>query len=105
DFAMTGGANEDPADKAGVAHLVASTVDEGAGDLDSNAYHRRLEDNAIELSFSANRDYFRGSLRTLTANRDLAFDTLRLSLTAPPFGDEAVERRPPQHSPGPPPRT
>src|SRR5262249_43222530 len=92
DFAMTGGANEDPADKAGVAHLVASTVDEGAGDLDSNAYHQRLEDNAIELSFTANRDYFRGSLRTLTANRDLAFDTLRLSLTAPRFDEEAVER-------------
>jgi zinc protease len=92
DFAMTGGANEDPADKPGVAHLVASTIDEGAGDLDAKAYHQRLEDNAIELSFTANRDHFRGSLRTLTANRDLAFDTLRLSLTAPRFDDEAVER-------------
>src|SRR6201993_328823 len=51
DFAMTGGANEEPADKAGVAHLVASTIDEGAGDLDAKAYHQRLEDNAIELSF------------------------------------------------------
>src|SRR5262249_27065045 len=92
DFAMTGGANEDPADKAGVAHLVASTIDEGAGDLDANAYHQRLEDHAIELSFTAYRDQFRGSLRTLTANRDLAFDTLRLSLTAPRFDDDAVER-------------
>ena len=92
DFAITGGANEDPADKAGVAHLVASTIDEGAGDLDAKAYHQRLEDHAIELSFTANLDYFRGSLRTLTANRDLAFDTLRLSLTAPRFDDDAVER-------------
>jgi zinc protease len=92
DFAMVGGANEDPADKAGLAHMVASLIDEGAGDLDADAYHKRLEDNAIELSFSANRDHFRGSLRTLTANRDLAFDTLRLSLTAPRFDDAAVER-------------
>jgi zinc protease len=92
DFAMVGGANEDPADKAGVAHLVASTIDEGAGDLDADAYHKRLEDNAIELSFSASRDHFHGSLRTLSANRDLAFDTLRLSLTAPRFDDAAVER-------------
>jgi zinc protease len=92
DFAMIGGANEDPADKAGLAHMVASLIDEGAGDLDADAYHKRLEDNAIELSFSANRDHFRGSLRTLTANRDLAFDTLRLSLTAPRFDDAAVER-------------
>jgi zinc protease len=92
DFSMTGGATQDPADKAGVAHLVASTVDEGAGDLDAEAFHRRLEDNAIELSFTANLDYFRGSLRTLSANRDLAFDMLRLSLTAPRFDEEAIER-------------
>lgn len=92
DFAMVGGSSQDPADKAGVAHLVASTIDEGAGDLDAEAYHRRLEDNAIELSFTANIDYFRGSLRTLSANRDLAFDTLRLSLTAPRFDEDAVER-------------
>jgi zinc protease len=92
EFAMVGGANEDPADKAGLAHLVASTIDEGAGDLDDTAYHQRLEDNAIELSFTANRDHFRGSLRTLTANSDLAFDTLRLSLTAPRFDEDAVER-------------
>jgi zinc protease len=91
DFAITGGANEDPADKAGVAHLVASTIDEGAGDLDAKAYHQRLEDNAIELSFTSYRDQFRGSLRTLTANRDLAFDTVRLSLTAPRFDEDAVE--------------
>ncbi|HXW25173.1 MAG TPA: pitrilysin family protein, partial [Xanthobacteraceae bacterium] len=92
DFAMVGGANEDPADKAGLAHMVASLIDEGAGDLDSDAYHQRLEDNAIELSFAANRDHFRGSLRTLSANRDLAFEMLRLSLTAPRFDEEAVER-------------
>jgi zinc protease len=92
DFSITGGANEDPADKAGVSHLVASTIDEGAGDLDAHAYHQRLEDHAIELSFTAYRDQFRGSLRTLTANRDLAFDTLRLSLTAPRFDEDAVER-------------
>src|SRR5262249_1433180 len=92
DFAITGGANEDPADKAGVSHLVASTIDEGAGDLDAKAYHQRLEDHAIELSFTSYRDQFRGSLRTLTANRDLAFDTLRLSLTAPRFDENDVER-------------
>ena len=76
DFSMTGGSSQDPADKAGVAHLVASTIDEGAGNLDADAYHRRLEDNAIELSFTANLDYFRGSLRTLSANRSTVVDAL-----------------------------
>jgi zinc protease len=92
DFAIVGGANEDPADKAGLANMVASLIDEGAGDLDAEAFHERLEENAIELGFSVGRDYFRGSLRTLSANRDLGFDLLRLSLTAPRFDEEAVER-------------
>ncbi len=92
DFAFLGGANEDPADKPGLAHMVASLIDEGAGDLDSNAFHERLEQHAIELGFSAGRDHFRGSLRTLSVNRDLGFDLLRLSLTAARFDDEAVER-------------
>jgi zinc protease len=92
DFAMIGGANEDPTDKAGLAHMAASLIDEGAGELDAEAFHQRLEDNAIELSFSANRDHFRGSLRTLSANRDLAFEMLRLSLNVPRFDDDSVER-------------
>jgi zinc protease len=92
EFAMSGGASQDPAEQAGLAYLVASTIDEGAGDLTSEAFHRRLEENAIDLSFSADRDRFRGSLKTLTANRDLAFEMMRLSLTAPRFDDEAVER-------------
>src|SRR5207253_4549611 len=66
--------------------------DEGAGELDAKAFHERLEENAIELSFTAARDYFRGSLRTLGTHRDLAFDLLRLSLTAPRFDEEAIER-------------
>jgi zinc protease len=92
DFAFPGGASEDPVDKPGVASMVSSLLDEGAGDLDAKAYHERLEENAIELSFNASRDYFRGSVRTLTENRDLAFDLLRLSLTVPRFDSDAVER-------------
>jgi len=92
DFAMIGGTSEDPAEQAGLAHMVASLIDEGAGDLKADAFHRQLEENAIELSFNADRDHFRGSLRTLTANRDLGFELMRLSLTAPRFDEEAVER-------------
>ena len=85
DFAFSGGAAQDPAGKAGTANLAASTLDEGAGDFDSKTFHERLENKAIELNFSADRDDLRGSLRTLTENRDEAFDDLRLSLTAPRF--------------------
>ncbi len=91
DFAFVGGAVQELADKAGTANLVASLLDEGAGDLDSKTFHDRLERKAIELSFTADRDTLRGSLRTLVENRDEAFDDLRLALTAPRFDPPDVE--------------
>ena len=72
--------------------MVSSLLDEGAGDLDSQAFQRRLEDLAVRLRFDAGRDTFGGHLRTLTKNRDAAFDLLRLALTAPRFDDEPVSR-------------
>ena len=92
EYAFGGGASQDPAGKPGVANLVASTIDEGSGDLDSNAFHEHLDRRAIELSFSATRDYFRGSLRMLKDNKDEAFDLLRMALTSPHFDSVDVER-------------
>jgi zinc protease len=91
DFAFAGGAIQDPAGKAGTAYLAASLLDEGAGDFDSKTFHERLERKAVELSFSAERDRIRGSLRTLAENRDEAFDDLRLALSAPRFDPSDVE--------------
>jgi zinc protease len=92
EYAFGGGSAQDPADKAGVANMVADLIDEGSGDLDSQAFHGRLDRRAIELSFSATRDYFRGSLRMLKDNKDEAFDLLRLSLTSAHFDSADVER-------------
>jgi zinc protease len=92
DFAFVGGSEQDPPDKLGVAYLAASLWDDGAGDLDANAFHGKLENKSIGLSFSAGRDHVRGNLRTLAVNRDEAFDYLRLALTAPRFDTDAVER-------------
>jgi zinc protease len=91
DFAFVGGAIQDAPGKAGTANLMASLLDEGAGELDSKAFHERLERKAIELAFQAERDTIRGSLRTLTENRDEAFEDLRLALTAPRFDAAEVE--------------
>ncbi len=91
-YAFHGGASQDAAAKAGTASLAANLLDEGAGSLDSKAYHERLEDHAIEVAFEVGRDYFRGSLRTLNEHRDEAFNLLHLALTAPRFDADAVER-------------
>ena len=80
DFAFLGGSTQDPPDKAGVAHLMAGLLDEGAGPLDAKAFHELLERKAIELGIRAGRDHIRGTMRTLKQNRDEAFDSLRLAL-------------------------
>jgi zinc protease len=92
DFAFAGGGSvQDPPGKAGTANLAASLFDDGAGDLDSKAFADRLERKAIQMSFTADRDHVRGSLRTLVENRDDAFDLLRLALTSPRFDTSNVE--------------
>jgi zinc protease len=87
-----GGAALDPEDKPGLAHMVSGLLDEGAGELDSQAFRTELEDKAIRLSFEAARDEFTGSIKTLTEHRKRAFELLRLALTEPRFDDEPVER-------------
>jgi zinc protease len=91
-FSLPGGAATDPAGKEGLANMVSGLLDEGAGDLDSQTFRRRLEDQSISLGFSASQDTFSGNLRTLTRNRDEAFDLFRLALTEPRFDDEPIER-------------
>jgi zinc protease len=91
-YAFLGGSSQDDAEKAGTANLASGLLDEGAGDLDSKAYHERMENHAIELEFRVGRDYLYGSLRALNEHREEAFDLLRLALTAPRFDADAVER-------------
>lgn len=91
-FAVRGGAALDPEGLEGLAEMTSALLDEGAGDLDSQAFRQRLEDMSITLRYDAFMDTFRGRLRTLTRNRDEAFDLLRLSLTEPRFDAEPVER-------------
>jgi zinc protease len=91
-FAFRGGAAQDPEDKAGLANLLSALLDEGAGELDSAAFQRQLQDLNIDLSFDAGRDAFFGNLRTLTQHQEEAFDLLRLALTQPRFDQEPVER-------------
>lgn len=87
-----GGASQEPAAKAGLSTLAAGLLDEGAGPLDSQTFQGKLEDLAIGLSFSANHDGLRGHLKTLTRNREQAFDMFRLALTAPRFDKEPLQR-------------
>jgi zinc protease len=91
-FAFAGGAALDPVGKGGAASMVASLLDEGAGPYDSLAFHRRIDDLAGQLRFSAAQDEFDGSLRSLKQNLSDSADLLRLALAEPRFAAEDIER-------------
>jgi zinc protease len=92
EFAMRGGSAQDPADKAGLGALMSGLLDEGAGELDSQAFHRALDEKAVEMSFHCDRDHWSGRMRTLTKNLDRAAELLRLAINAPRFDEEPFER-------------
>ena len=92
DFAVGGGAAQDPAGKPGTASLLSSLLDEGAGPLDAAAFHQAVDDLAIHLSFGADRDHLTGHLMTLVRNTDKALDLLRLCICEPRLDAEPVAR-------------
>lgn len=91
-FSFEGGLSYDPEDKPGVGRLVSILLDEGAEKMKSQDFQAKLSDNAISMSFTAGRDAFYGNLLTITKNKDLAFDLLRMALTSPRFDADAIER-------------
>ena len=91
-FAFAGGLIHDPEDKAGLAKLASILLDEGAGDIKSQAFQAQLTNNAIYMSFTPGRDAFMGSLRTTSEHKKLAFELLNLALNKPRFDPDAIGR-------------
>jgi zinc protease len=92
EFSFAGGATQDPQGKAGAGSLLAGLLDEGAGDLKAEDFHRALDDHAIRLSFNVERDEFDGHLQTLSRHIDKAFELLALAVNAPRFDAAPLER-------------
>jgi zinc protease len=91
-FAFRGGAANDPVDRQGLAGMLALMLLEGAGDMESLAYHTAVENELASIGFSAARDDLYGTLVGLTENRDRAFGLLSLALLSPRFDAAALER-------------
>src|SRR5271154_1501827 len=92
EFAFSGGAGPAPAGRGGAATMRAALLDEGAGELDSQAFQRALDEKAIEISFHAERDHIGGRMRTLVRHVDRAAELLRLALNAPRLDEAPFER-------------
>jgi zinc protease len=91
-FAFDGGNAQDPAGKEGLANFLASTLDEGAGELTAKQFQERMEEIAMRMNFEDARDAFYGSFETLTENREKAVALLALAVNKPRFDTDAVDR-------------
>lgn len=92
-FAFAGsGAAQDPQGKEGLSQLMVSLLDEGAGPYDARSFQEKLQTLAISIGFDVDKDNLTGSLQTLSANRDTAFELLRLAINEPRFDADAIER-------------
>ncbi|HUE65789.1 MAG TPA: pitrilysin family protein [Rhizomicrobium sp.] len=91
-ISLPAGSAYDPAGKAGLASFAASMMDEGAGGLDSKAFHEALANRAISFNARAERDYVVITVTTLKENAPEAMHLLQLALTRPRFEAEALTR-------------
>ncbi len=91
-FGFRGGSAIDPPAKLGISGFAVSTLDEGAGDLDSFAFQSELADRAITVRFGDDPDMITGNVVTTSANLSRALELMQMALTKPRFDAEPVER-------------
>ncbi len=87
-----GGSTQDPIGKEGIASLLATLFDEGAGPYDSKAFQARTEEFGVSLGYSWGRDQFSGGLRVVKDDSAQGFELMRLSLTQLLFDPAAINR-------------
>lgn len=87
-----GGTCLDAAGKRGAVNLMTALIEEGAGDLDSQAFAAARDGMAAEFGFSSDSDGVSVSARFLTDTSTQATDLLHLALTTPRFDTDAIER-------------
>jgi zinc protease len=91
-FSFRGGAASDPADKQGRTYFLSGMLDEGAGDLPSEAFQERMSELAVRMSYQAEREFFSGSFQTLSSNKDEAFKLLKLAINQPRFDQQPMDK-------------
>lgn len=92
DFAFKGGIALEQKGKEGLTNLLSTMLTQGAGELDSTDFQKKLDDLSISMSFTSGRDSFYGSLKTLSKNKEQATDLLRFVLTAPRFDEDNMSK-------------
>lgn len=89
---MRGGASLDLDGKRGAINLMTALIEEGSGDMDAQAFQKRLDTLAARFTFRVSDDIMSISARFLSENQDEALALLRQALTEPRFDQSAIDR-------------
>jgi zinc protease len=92
DIRFLGGTSLDGAGKRGAVNLMTALIEEGSGDMDSQAFAKARDGLAADFRFESDLDGVDVSAKFLTENRDKALDLLHQALTKPRFDADAIER-------------
>ena len=87
-----GGASLDAEGKRGAINLMTGLLEEGAGEMDAQAFAAARDALAASFGFDVGDDSLTVSARFLTENRDDSVALLRAALVAPRFDPDAIER-------------
>lgn len=85
------GASHEAKDKKGLVTLASGTMDEGAGDMPSEVFRKKLQDYNIKFSFNASQDFFSLNMSFMAFDRDKAEKLANLALTQPRFDKEQTD--------------
>lgn len=87
-----GGTSLDAPGKRGAVNLMAGLLEEGAGDMNAQAFAAARDGLAADFGFGADQDTVSVSARFLTENRDKAIALLHEALVSPRFDADAIAR-------------
>lgn len=86
------GTTSDPDDQIGLTNAMVYQMNEGAGDLDSQAFFKRMEELNMSFGCSAGREATFCNASMLTENADEAFELITLAYAEPRFDEGPWER-------------
>jgi len=89
---IKGGTSLDAPGKRGAVNLMMALIEEGADDMDAQAFQAKLESLAASFSFRAYDDTMSISAQFLSENQDEALALLRSALVNPRFDQAAIDR-------------
>ncbi|GMG82219.1 pitrilysin family protein [Paralimibaculum aggregatum] len=87
-----GGARLDPADRPGLARMMTTLLDEGAGERDAVAFAKARDELAVRFGAKADSDSIEVGVQMLAEEAEASAALVAEALAVPRFDAEAVER-------------